>query len=122
VKITVYIVDSDPVEQQRIAAALGPEAGAVVPFGSAEAFLASMPLRAPALLIAAAVLPGMGIVQLLGELTRLKIELPVIAVGAGVDLQAAVDIMRAGAVDFIERPFSSRKLRNAVRRLAKGED
>lgn len=116
-KIFIYVIDPDPTQQHRIVNAVTPEAEAVLPFSSAEAFLESMPLRTPALLIAAAALPGMGVPQLIRELRRAAVELPVIAIGVDADVQAAVELMRAGAADFIERPVSARQLRNAVRKL-----
>ena len=117
VGITVYVIDPDPTEQQRIAGALAADAEAVVTFGNAETFLGSRPLRTPAVLVTAAVLPDMGIVDLIAELGRASIAVPVIAIGADVDVSVAVEIMRAGAADFIERPFSARRLKNAVRKL-----
>jgi FixJ family two-component response regulator len=117
VGITVYIIDPDPVEQRRISGVLASDAETVLPFASAETFLESRPLRTPAVLVSALVLPGMGIVDLIAELGRAGIALPVIAIGADVDVSVAVEIMRAGAADFIERPFSARRLKNAVRKL-----
>jgi FixJ family two-component response regulator len=117
VKIPLYVVDPDPAERRRIATALAPEVEAVLSFGSAEALLESMPLRVPALLIAATCLPGMSVPQLIRQLRSAGAELPVVAIGADADLPAAVEVMRAGAADFIARPFTARKLRNAVRAL-----
>ena len=115
--ITVYVIDPDPTEQQRISRVLASDAETVLPFGSAETLLGSRPLRTPAVLVSAVVLPDMGIVDLIAELGRAGIALPVIAIGADVDVPVAVEIMRAGAADFIERPFSARRLKNAVRKL-----
>jgi FixJ family two-component response regulator len=117
VGITVYVIDPDPTEQRRISSVLASDAENVLPFASAETFLGSRPLRTPAVLVTAVVLPGMGIVDLIAELGRAGIALPVIAIGADVDVPVAVEIMRAGAADFIERPFSARRLKNAVRKL-----
>jgi FixJ family two-component response regulator len=117
VKLFLYVVDPDPAEQRRIATALAPEVGAVLPFGSAEALLESLPLREPALLIAATSLPGMSVPQLIQQLRSAGAALPVAAIGADADLPAAVEIMRAGAADFIARPFTVRRLRNVVRAL-----
>ena len=117
-KIALYVVDPDPAEQRRIATALAPEVEAVLTFGSAEALLESLPLRAPALLIAATSLPGMSIPQLIRELRSAGAELPIVAIGADANLREAVEIMRAGAADFIARPFTVRRLRSVVRALS----
>jgi FixJ family two-component response regulator len=122
VKLTIYVIDPDPTEQQKIAAALAPEAEAVLLFDSAEAFFESTLVREPAVLIASATLPGICVAQVIQDLKRAAIELPVIAVGADVDLHAAVEIMRAGAADFIQRPYSAQQLRNAVRNLGESAE
>jgi len=117
VGITAYVIDPDPTEQQRISSVLTSDVETVLLFGSAETFLESRPLRAPAVVVTAVVLPDMGIVDLIAELRRTGMPVPVIAIGTGVDVPVAVEIMRAGAADFIERPFSARRLKNAVRKL-----
>ena len=71
----------------------------------------------PALLIAAVALPGMDVSQLIRELRCADIDLPVIAIGADADVPAVVELMRAGAADFIAFPFTARKLRTAMRSL-----
>jgi FixJ family two-component response regulator len=118
VKIFLYVVDPDPAEQRRIATALASEVEAALPFGSAEALLESLPLRAPARVIATTCLAGMSVPQLIRQLRSAGAELPVIAIGADADLRGAVEIMRAGAADFIARPFTVRRLRSVVRALS----
>ena len=117
-KIVLYVVDPDPAEQRWVATALARDVEVVIPFASAEALLETLPLRAPGLLIAATSLPGMSIPELIRQLRSAGAELPVVAIGADADLPAAVEIMRAGAADFIARPFTVRKLRSTVRSLS----
>jgi two-component system, NtrC family, C4-dicarboxylate transport response regulator DctD len=61
-------------------------------------------------------LPGISGLDLLARVAALDAELPVIVVTGHGDVGMAVDAMRAGAYDFIEKPFSSERLLDAVKR------
>ena len=61
-------------------------------------------------------LPGRSGLDLLAQVAALDAELPVIVVTGHGDVSMAVAAMRAGAYDFIEKPFSSERLMDAVRR------
>ncbi|KQV80085.1 Fis family transcriptional regulator [Massilia sp. Root351] len=61
-------------------------------------------------------LPGRSGLELLAQVTALDAELPVIVVTGHGDVTMAVAAMRSGAYDFIEKPFASERLMDAVRR------
>lgn len=61
-------------------------------------------------------LPGRSGLELLAQVTALDAELPVIVVTGHGDVGMAVDAMRAGAYDFIEKPFAAERLTEAVNR------
>jgi len=61
-------------------------------------------------------LPGMSGMDLLQELQRVDASLPVILITGHGDISMAVDAMQRGAYDFIEKPFSSGRLVDTVRR------
>jgi two-component system C4-dicarboxylate transport response regulator DctD len=61
-------------------------------------------------------LPGLSGLDLLARVAALDAELPVIVVTGHGDVSMAVEAMRAGAYDFIEKPFSSERLMDAVKR------
>jgi two-component system C4-dicarboxylate transport response regulator DctD len=61
-------------------------------------------------------LPGMSGLDLLQELQRVDASLPVILITGHGDISMAVDAMQKGAYDFIEKPFSSGRLVDTVRR------
>ncbi|CAN7700354.1 sigma-54 dependent transcriptional regulator [Pseudoduganella sp. LjRoot289] len=61
-------------------------------------------------------LPGRSGLELLAQVTALDAELPVIVVTGHGDVNMAVAAMRSGAYDFIEKPFASERLMDAVRR------
>ena len=61
-------------------------------------------------------LPGMSGLELLAVVTAIDAELPVILVTGHGDVNMAVEAMRSGAYDFIEKPFSTDRLLDAVKR------
>jgi FixJ family two-component response regulator len=65
--------------------------------------------------LATADLPGPGEHALIDVIRDRGLSLAVIVVGDVSDFAAAVDMLRAGAIDFLERPVSDRRLRSAVR-------
>jgi two-component system response regulator FixJ len=83
-------------------------------FSSAEAFLAEPSVQG--CLIADVRMPGMSGLELLEETTRRRLHLPVIIITGHADIPLAVRAMKAGAVDFLEKPFSGTRLTESVRR------
>ncbi len=61
-------------------------------------------------------LPGMNGLQLLGQVRQFDPDLPVILITGHGDISMAVDAMQKGAYDFIEKPFSSERLVDTVKR------
>lgn len=61
-------------------------------------------------------LPGMDGLSMLGQTQQLDADLPVILITGHGDISMAVDAMQKGAYDFIEKPFSSERLLDTVRR------
>lgn len=61
-------------------------------------------------------MPGMDGMQLLEELSRLDDQLPVLLITGHGDVPLAVQAMRAGAYDFLQKPFASEQLLDSVRR------
>ncbi|HAZ61517.1 MAG TPA: hypothetical protein DCY89_08095 [Gammaproteobacteria bacterium] len=69
---------------------------------------------APVCLITELGLPGMSGLELLERLRRRGSRLPVIVMANRTDVQAAVEVMRAGALDYLEKPFSQHRLLERV--------
>src|SRR5690554_8229441 len=61
-------------------------------------------------------MPGMDGMQLLEELSQLDDQLPVLLITGHGDVPLAVQAMRAGAYDFLQKPFASEQLLDSVRR------
>ncbi len=111
----VYVVDPDASLHRRLETLLGSAAREVKTFASAEDFLAQQRSIAPGCLIIGTELPGA--IELVHHLKRWRTHVPVIVLGADSTVPLAVRVMRAGAVDFIEKPFTDHALRACVDRV-----
>ncbi len=85
-------------------------------FPSAAEFLAALPLDL-ACVVSEALLPDMTGIELIRSLRAQGVDAPVILLAAESDVATAVAAMRAGALDFIEKPHVDRLLAWHVRRL-----
>ena len=120
---TVYVVDDDRMVREQIRALLELEGVAVQDFVSAEAFLAAYPRGAPGCLLLDVYLPGKSGLELVNQLRQSGHALPVVMVTGKGDVLMAVQSMKAGALDFIEKPVGAQQLLNAVERaLAEGRE
>jgi two-component system response regulator FixJ len=111
----VHIVDDDAAVRQSLAFLLGSAGLAVRLYDSATAFLAGLPDVTGGCLITDLRMPGMTGLQLLNELRARSCGLPAIVVTGHGDVPLAVEAMKAGATDFIEKPFDQEAILNAVR-------
>jgi two-component system response regulator FixJ len=100
----VYIVDDDADVRQSARALLEAYDLAVEEFASAQAFLAGFKADRKACLLLDLNMPEMSGLELLEQLQRLDIALPVIIVTGQGDPHAAEQARRAGAFDFLEKP------------------
>ena len=62
-------------------------------------------------------LPGASGLDLIDELRRLDIQVPTIILTSQAELAGAVDAIRAGAIDYLQKPFVQNRVRDWVRRL-----
>jgi FixJ family two-component response regulator len=110
----LYVVDANEDERRSLVALLERLGREINCCDSAEAFLERLDDAAPFVLLAANDLPGIDGVQLLRELRQRAILAPTILISDDSDIQTAVSAIRAGAADFIERPFIDRILLRRV--------
>lgn len=85
-------------------------------FASAHAFFASWRATRRACVIADVRMPGMSGLEMLGAMRDRSIRLPVIMITGHADVPMAVRAMKAGAVEFLEKPFDDERLIQAVDR------
>ncbi|MDT8879417.1 sigma-54 dependent transcriptional regulator [Halomonas saccharevitans] len=85
-------------------------------FDSAEAALAALTPDFPGVIVSDIRMPGMGGMALLREVRNRDPDLPVILITGHGDISTAVEAMREGAWDFLEKPFPGERLVEMVRR------
>lgn len=110
----VYVVDDDEAVRDSLRWLLEGQGFRVTVFESAERFLNSLPVGATGslggCLIADVRMPGMTGTELHDELIRRNIQLPLIFITGHGSVPMAVDSMKKGAVDFLEKPFNDEQL------------
>lgn len=106
----ILIVDDDPDVRDSLKALLESAGYRVHDFASPEAILADGDLDGAACLVADIRMPGMDGLSLQQEILKRDIILPVIFVTGHGDVPLAVRAMKAGAVDFVEKPFDDELL------------
>ncbi len=110
----VFVVDDD--EELRLALdnlfrSVGLQARL---FGSAAEFLKSVPGDAPGCLVLDIRLPGVSGLEFQGQLARSGVELPIVFMTGHGDVPMSVRAMKAGAVDFLTKPFRDQDMLDAV--------
>jgi two-component system response regulator FixJ len=119
----VHVIDDDDALRDSLSFLLGTARLDVKTYESAEAFLSALPGVNSGCIITDVRMPNMSGVDLLRKLNELRVALPVIVITGHGDVQLAVEAMKIGAADFIEKPFDDEMLLNAVRAaLARWED
>lgn len=112
---TVFIVDDDADVRDSLRALLESANYKVNDYGSAKAFLAE-PVKSCGCVIVDIRMPDMDGLELQEELVKREAGIPVIVVTGHGDVPLAVRAMKAGATDFIEKPYDDELLLQSVRR------
>jgi two-component system response regulator DctR len=116
---TVYIIDPDDTVRDRLENLFRLRKLPVRSFASAEGFLASYDGTQSGCLILEFDLPGLASVDLLETLAGRKVDLPAIVLSARGSVSSAVRALRAGAADFVEKPFVPHILVRQVREIVR---
>jgi two-component system response regulator FixJ len=112
----VHIVDDDEAVRDSLQVLLDAKGYTAKSYVSAEAFLAAQVASQTGCAIVDVRMPGMDGITLLNELRRRGHSMPVIVVTGHGDIPLAVQAMKAGAVDFVEKPYANETITEAVRR------
>jgi two-component system, LuxR family, response regulator FixJ len=115
-QVPILIVDDDPDVRDSLRALLESSGYPVRDFASAAMVLADPKIAEAACLIADIRMPDMDGLQLQEELRRRQVPIPVIVVTGHGDVALAVRAMKAGAIDFIEKPFDGDALLESVKK------
>lgn len=111
---TVFVVDDDEGVRTSLSILLDSAGYRPIPFASATGFLAQYDPTSPGCLVLDMRMPGMNGMDLLQELSRRGAFLPVIFITGHGDVPMAVEAMKCGAFDFLQKPFSPRDLLDRI--------
>ncbi|MGP8027047.1 MAG: response regulator FixJ [Acidocella sp.] len=111
----VHLIDDDEAVRQSLAFLLTSAGFAIRTYASATAFLDALMAVQPGCIVTDVRMPGLSGLDLQRELISRRIGLPVIVMTGHGDVKLAVEAMKAGAVDFIEKPFQDDTLIAAIR-------
>ena len=113
---TIYVVDDQPSVCHALREMLNVFGYEVETFDSASRFLERFNRDRAGCLIADVRMPGMDGIELMRELARRSISLPVILMSGHADVPMAVAAIKAGAEEFIEKPLDDKQLLAAINR------
>jgi len=116
VEPTVFVVDDDEVVCQSLSFLIEDVGLNVQTYGAAQDFLDAYDPGQPGCLVVDVRMPGMSGLELQSRLAEQGIGLPVIVITGHADVLMAVDAMKAGAVDFIEKPFRDQILLDVIQK------
>jgi len=110
----IYIVDDDSSVRASLQDLLASVGLASTAFDSARAFMDAERLDVPACLILDVRMPGLSGLDFQQEMARLNILLPVVFITAHGDIPMSVKAMKAGALEFLTKPFREQDLLDAI--------
>ncbi len=111
----IYVIDDDDAVRQSLEFLLKTAGMAVRGFEHAKAFLDVLPQVGHGCVITDVRMPGISGIDLLRQLKEISPALPVIVITGHGDISLAVEAMKIGAIDFLEKPFDDDQLIAAVR-------
>jgi FixJ family two-component response regulator len=114
VPAVVFVIDDDPSMRGALEDLVGSVGLQVRAFASPQDFLQSKLPEAPGCLVLDVRLPGMSGLTFQKELETLRIALPVIFITGHGDIPMSVRAMKAGAVEFLTKPFHDQELLDAI--------
>lgn len=115
ISTVVYLIDDDDGVRRSLAFSLTTAGLPVRAYESGSAFLEHVDSLQPGCIVTDIRMPGIDGLELQRRLIALGVKLPIIVMTGHADVRLAVDAMKAGAVDFIEKPFDDDILLAAIR-------
>ena len=116
---TVYVVDDDEAVRDSLKWLLEASDYRVELYDSGESFIAKYDPNAIAVLVLDVRMPGMSGLEVQEHLLARNADLPIIFITGHGDVSMAVNALKRGAVDFIEKPFEQAALKQLVERMLK---
>jgi two-component system response regulator FixJ len=112
---TIYVIDDDDAVRQSLEFMLKAAGIKARSFESAKAFMAVLPEISSGCVVTDVRMPDITGIDLLRHLKKSNPDLPVIVITGHGDISLAVEAMKIGATDFLEKPFDGQQLLTAVR-------
>jgi RNA polymerase sigma factor (sigma-70 family) len=116
---TVFVVDDDPEFRESIQLLLASVKMNVEAFASAEEFVASYRPERAGCLLTDVRMPGMSGLELQKWLAEKHTRIPVLVVTAHAEVPMAVEAMKAGAIEFVQKPYSPQRMLEQIRQAIK---
>lgn len=110
----VFVIDDDASVRDAVKRLIASVGLRVETFGSTREFLAAKRPDAPACLVLDVRLPDVSGLEFQGELAALDFQIPIIFITGHADIPMTVRAMKAGAVEFLTKPFRGQELLDAV--------
>jgi FixJ family two-component response regulator len=111
----VFVVDDDISVRESLEALIRLEGLEVQTFSSAQEFLAHPRVSTPSCMILDVSLPGLNGLELQRRVSSEQRDMPIIFITGHGDIPMTVQAMKAGAVEFLTKPFADHVLLNAIR-------
>lgn len=111
---TVHVVDDDSAMRDSLRFLLRAAKLSVCEYDSAGSFLNALPQIKGGCVLTDVRMPGLSGIDLLRKLKSAKVDLPVIVMTGHGDITLAVEAMKEGAADFLEKPFGDETLLKAI--------
>lgn len=112
----VYVVDDDESARESLEFLLDVAGIRVRSFASADAFLEASPPLPGACIVTDVRMPGLSGIELTGRVKERDATAPVVVITGHADVPLAIQAMKAGAADFIEKPFDDEAILSAIRK------
>jgi len=110
----VYVIDDDPSVRDAIKSLIRSVGMNVETFASAQEFMSCKRPEAPGCLVLDVRMPGLSGLDLQRELADARINIPIIFITGHGDIPMSVRAMKAGAVEFLTKPFRDQDLLDAI--------
>ncbi|MEW6251627.1 MAG: response regulator transcription factor [Planctomycetota bacterium] len=113
---TVFVVDDDPSVRRSLRRLIESVGLSVETFGTAQEFLDNYDRSSAGCLVLDVRMPGLGGLELQERLSSENLPIPIIFITGHGDVPMTARAMKAGAVDFIQKPFNEQDLLDAISR------
>lgn len=113
-KAIVFVVDDDESVRKSLARVIRSAGLRVETFASAQQFLAAQRADVPSCLVLDVRMPGLSGLDLQQRLAEISVEIPIVFITGHGDIPTSVRAMKAGAVEFLTKPFSKQDLLNGI--------